>query len=194
MTSIWVAGAAITTVAIVAFLFWYRNKLGGRPVPDVLAVGRTLPAFDAADENGQTVASADLQGRPAVILFVRGNWCPFCSRQVANLTRYYQEINERNARLILITPKPLETTRRVAQFFEFDFDFWLDEELHIARQLGLLQTGGVPGEQLGEYGEDTVWPASVVVDRDGVIRYASVSKFIADRPDPKVFIRILDSM
>lgn len=194
MTITWTAIAAIAVVAFLLFAAWYRKKLGGRPVPQALRVGQPLPAFEAMDENGQPLSSGDLQGHPAVILFVRGNWCPFCSRQVANLTRYYQEINERKARLVLVTPKPLETTRRVAQFFEFDFEFWLDEDLQIARQLGLLQTGGVPGDQLQEYGEDTVWPASLVVDNGGVIRYASVSKFIADRPDPKKFIQVLDSM
>ena len=194
MTITWVASAAIVVIAFLAFVAWYRKKLGGRPLPEALRVGQTLPAINAVDENGQRLSSGDLMGRPAVVLFVRGNWCPFCSRQVANLTRYYQEINDRGARLVLITPKPLETTRRVAQFFEFDFEFWLDEDLQIARQLGLLQTGGVPGDQLQEYGEDTVWPASIVVDGNGLIRYASISKFIADRPDPKRFVQVLDSM
>ena len=31
-------------------------------------------------------------GALAVILFVRGNWCPFCNAQVKELTQYYREI------------------------------------------------------------------------------------------------------
>lgn len=181
-------------IAVVVIFAVYRKKIGGRPVPEVLRPGRPLPSFSATDEHGNGLSSESLGGHAAVILFVRGNWCPFCSRQVANLTKYYKEINERSARLILITPKPLETTRRVAEFFEFDFEFWLDDGLTIARELGLLQTGGVPRDQIKEYGEDTMWPAALVVDEKGLIRYASVSKFIADRPDPRKLVKILDSI
>ena len=185
------AGIAAIILATIGFLLWYRRKIGGRPLPAELQPGRTLPDFAAVDEHGNVLNSETLRGNAAVILFVRGNWCPFCSRQVANLTKHYKEINELGARLILVTPKPLETTRRVATFFEFDFEFWLDDVLAIAGKLGLLQSGGVPASQRQEYGEDTMWPAAVVVDGNGTIRYASVSKFIADRPDPKKFVQAL---
>ncbi len=167
-------------------LFWLKLLIfGGRPVPDVLKPGQPLPDFEAVDERGDKVGTADLRGAPAALLFVRGSWCPFCDRQVKKLTKHYREIVDLGAKLILVTPKPLETTRRVAEFFEVDFDFWLDEQLHVAKQLGLLLESGVPGDYEKEYGPDTAWPAAVIVDADGVIRYANLSKRISDRPDPQ---------
>ena len=133
--------------------------------------------------------SMELHGSPTVILFVRGNWCPFCSRQVSNLTQHYRDIVELGAKLILITPRPLETTRRVAEFFKVEFDFWLDDELAITRQLGLLQKGGVPKGYGKEYGGDTIWPTAMVVDASGIIAYTELSKHISDRPDPKTLLR-----
>jgi peroxiredoxin len=166
-------------------LFWIKLLIfGGRPVPEVLKPGKALPDFEATGEQGETVRSADLRGAPAALLFVRGSWCPFCDRQVKKLTKHYREIVDLGARLILVTPKPLETTRRVAEFFEVEFDFWLDEDLHIARQLGLLFESGVPRDFQKEYGPDTAWPAAIVVDADGIIRYTNLSKRISDRPDP----------
>lgn len=150
-----------------------------------------MPDFQARDELGNPLRSADLRGSPSVILFVRGNWCPFCSAQVKNLTKHYKDIIDRGARLILITPRPLETTRRVASFFEFDFEFWLDADLAIAKQLSLLHVAGVPKSFNKEYGRDTVWPASLVVDDAGTIRYAELSKHISDRPDPELLLREL---
>lgn len=188
------AGIAVAMAAAIVFFVWYRKKIGGRPVPAALRPGQVLPNFTAVDEHGNRLESETLRGSAAVILFVRGNWCPFCSRQVANLTKHYKTINDRGARLILVTPKPLETTRRVAEFFEFDFEFWLDDDLAIASSLGLVQTDGVPADQQQEYGEDTIWPAALVVDKGGVIRYASVSKFIVDRPDPQKFVHLLDTI
>jgi len=125
------------------------------------------------------------------MLFVRGNWCPFCSSQVENLTVHYKDIIDLGARLILITPKPLETTRRVAEFFEVEFDFWLDKDLAVTKQLGLLQEYGVPNDHRKEYGDDTIWPTALVIDANGIIRFTELSKNIADRPDPKTLLREL---
>ena len=129
-----------------------------------------------------------------MLLFVRGSWCPFCSAQVETLTRYYKNIVDLGARLILVTPKPLETTKRVASFFEVEFDFWLDESLEIASQLGLILEAGVPDEQRKEYGEDTLWPTSLVVDANGVIRFSELSKFVVDRPNPEKLLNVVRNL
>ena len=189
-----VGGIAVAITIVVLIVFLLRRKMGGRSVPPGLKPGQPLPPFQAVHEDGKKVNSEDLRGKPTVILFVRGNWCPFCSRQVANLTKHYKDINELGARLILITPKPLQTTRRVARFFEVDFEFWLDEDHAIANQLGLLMLHGVPADAEGEYGEDTFWPASIVVDGDGVIQHTWLSKFIMDRPDPAKLFQAVNSL
>jgi peroxiredoxin len=181
----------IVVVVVLAIFFFLKFKKAGRPVPAILRQGQPLPDFHATDENGNPVRSTELHGTAAVILFVRGNWCPFCSSQVENLTVHYKDIIDLGARLILITPKPLETTRRVAEFFEVEFDFWLDEDLAVTRQLGLLLESGVPAKNRKEYGNDTIWPTALVVDASGIIRYTELSKFIADRPNPKSLLREL---
>lgn len=178
----------IALVALAGVAIWIRKK-GLRRTPDVLLPGSRLPDFAATDERGQARRSSELHGAPAVILFVRGNWCPFCSAQVRNLTAVYKEIVGLGARLILLTPRPLETTRRVASFFDVDFEFWLDDKLAVTRQLGLLQESGVPKSYGREYGRDTVWPTALVIDASGVIRFTELSKHISDRPDPEVLLR-----
>lgn len=187
-------GIAAAIAVIITGALIMRRKMGGRSVPPGLQPGQPLPAFNAVDEDGKELQSNDLRGRPAVILFVRGSWCPFCSRQVANLTKHYKDINELGARLILITPSPLQTTRRVAKFFEVEFEFWLDKELAIANELGLVLSNGVPADYRKEYGKDTYWPASIVVDRDGIICHTWLSKFIMDRPDPEKLLDAVKSL
>lgn len=179
---------ALVLLAVVGAVAWIRTR-GLRSTPPQLKPGEPLPDFRAIDEQGDPVRSIELHGAPAVLLFVRGNWCPFCSRQVSNLTQHYRDIVDLGARLILVTPKPLETTRRVAEFFKVEFDFWLDNELTVTRQLGLLHEGGVPKSYDKEYGRDTVWPTALVVDAAGIIRYTDLSKHISDRPDPRVLLR-----
>lgn len=188
-TLIWIAAVLVAALAVVAV--WSRHNRGEHPFPDILRPGKPLPEFRALDEQGNPLRSSQLIGAPAVILYVRGGWCPFCNEQVENLTAYYKDIVDLGARLILVTPKPLETTRRVARFFEVEFDFWLDESLDAAEKLGLLHTSAVPQEFRREYGKDTVWPTALVVDRAGIIRFARLSKHVSDRPDPEALLNVL---
>lgn len=191
-TYIWIV---IAIILLLAGVWWQlRNTSRGRPAPEALLTGQPLPEFAAVDEKGEPVSSTQLIGAPAVLLFVRGTWCPFCSRQVENLTKYYKEIAASGARLILLTPQPLETTRRVADFFEVEFEFWLDETLHVTRQLGLLLPAGVPDDYRKEYGEDTIWPASLVIDAAGIIRYSGISKFVVDRPNPEKLLSVVKNL
>jgi peroxiredoxin len=179
-------------VLILVGLVWFalQTKSGGRST-SALQVGQPLPDFHAVDEQGDPVRSTELVGTATVMLFVRGNWCPFCSSQVENLTSHYKNIVDLGGRLIFVTPLPLETTRRVAEFFEVEFDFWLDESLAIARQLGLFHEVAVPVDHRKEYGADTVWPTALVIDRAGIIRFTELSDHISDRPDPQVLLREL---
>lgn len=181
-------------VAVIAATWFLYRRNSGRPVPAALRRGQRLPDFSAVNEQGNPLRSADLRGSAAVLLFVRGTWCPFCTSQVENLTRYYKDIVDTGARLVLVTPKPLETTRRVANFFKVEFEFWLDESLTVARQLDLVHTQGVPGDYHNEYGAHTVWPTAIVVNAAGTIVYVSLSKTLADRPDPKDLLQTLRTL
>ncbi len=175
----------IGLVAAAIIAVWLFRTRSRPAVPAPLQPGRPLPDFSAVTEHGDTVRSSDLTGSAAVLLFVRGGWCPFCSSQVEQLTAHYKSIVDLGAKLILVTPKPLATTRRVAEFFKVDFDFWLDESLVVARTLGLLLQDGVPDDYHGEYGKDTVWPAAIIVDSDGIIRFSVLSRKLDERPDPE---------
>ncbi len=189
-TIFWSVGIFLVVV-VAGVLYALRDKARGRPVPDELKPGQPLHDFQAVDEDGNRVSSAELAGAPAILLFVRGSWCPFCSKQVANLTKVYKEITDSGAKLILVTPKPLGMTRRVAEMFGVDFQFWLDDSLEIAKQLGLVVKAGVPDDYRKEYGEDTLWPTSLVIDANGVIKFTELSRFIADRPNPEKLLKVV---
>lgn len=188
----WVIGAAV--LLIIAGVWMFLRKMHGPRIPEALRAGQPLPDFAAVDEQGNAVRSTQLLGSPAIILFVRGNWCPFCTRQVEKLAGHYKDIVDLGAKLIFVTPKPLETTRRVGDFFDVEFTFWMDDQLNAVKQLGLLMPAKVPGDHRQEYGADTLWPTALVVDAAGIIRFARLSRMIVDRPDPKLLLSELRKM
>ena len=182
----WIIGAAVMLLIVGVSIF--LKQMRGPKIPDALRPGQPLPDFTAIDEQGNTVRSAQLIGSPAIMLFVRGNWCPFCTRQVEKLAGHYKDIVDLGARLIFVTPKPLETTRRVADFFDVEFEFWMDDQLNAVKQLGLLMPAKVPGDHRQEYGADTLWPTALVIDAAGIIRFSKLSRMVVDRPDPKLLL------
>ena len=190
----YLTGLFLTILVVAGFQWFATRNHTSRNVPPALRPGQAFPEIDLLDEQGAPVNSSSLLGTPFVVLFVRGTWCPFCTAQVEQLTQHYKDITDLGAKLIFVTPKPLETTRRVAEFFKVDFSFWLDPELRVARQLELEQTDSVPGDFQGEYGKNTVWPAAFVIDSGGIVRYAQRSADVTHRPDPKEFLRVLRSL
>ncbi len=177
-TIVWVVAILVIIIGIVL----WRRPVRGRATPDAMKPGQVFGPFNAVDEQGNPVTQDRLKGKPTIVLFVRGNWCPFCNAQVADMTSHYKEIVDLGGRLVILTPKPLETTRRVAEMYGVDFEFWLDEGLAVTRQFGLLIEDGVPSKDRESFGDDAVWPAAVVVDADGVIRFSELSRAIVDRP------------
>jgi peroxiredoxin len=186
-------GATVLVLLLLGVLLVARlMRRPGARASSRLVRGQRIPDFRVYTEDGESVGPSELHGLPAVIIFLRGNWCPFCSSQVEELARHYREISELGARLIFVVPKPQETTRRVADHFGVDFTFWLDPDLSAARRLHILDERGVPEEHREVYGSDTLRPVSVVVDREGIIRYAYQSEDIRERPDPENFIKVLE--
>jgi peroxiredoxin len=178
--------AAVVAGGFIAFDLWYSRL--GRTVNERIRPGETLPEVTAQDLSGNTVSTRDLAGSPALLMFFRGNWCPFCDAQVRQLAGQYRELNQRGVRLVFVSPQPADLTRRVAQSLDVAVDFWVDADCNAARGLGLLQENGVPVGLRGRYGRDTVLPTAILLDADGRVIYTDETDNYRIRPRPEVFL------
>ncbi len=176
----------LVLVASAGGIYWaMKNR---KRLPAALADGRSLPDIELLDDRGEPVSVASLRGKPAVIILLRGSWCPFCNSQVKDLTRHYREVSELGAALIFVTPKPLDTTRRVAEIFDVNFTFWVDPELAFGEALGLRAAEAVPRQFRDKFGPDALHPTSIVIDPEGIIRFASSEQDVRARPDPELLV------
>jgi len=193
MSAVLPAAAATAGVAgFFLYVHWY--SIFGRHLSDRLAVGRTMSDFHALDMEGQPVRPSDLHGRPALFMFYRGNWCPFCMAQVKEITGRYRELADLGVELVLISPQPTELTHRVAEMYGVPCRFWVDNDLSAARELGIIHDDGIPpGGLRTRYGPDTVLPTVVIVDEAGRILFTDQTDNYRVRPDPDSFLRVLQS-
>lgn len=82
-----------------------------RPVTEAkgLKVGSKVENFIAKDVKGNTFVLKDaLEKGPVVVVFIRGQWCPFCNRHLAHLQDSLNLIHEKGASVVVISPEKQE--------------------------------------------------------------------------------------
>ena len=171
--------------------FWYSRF--GRKSNQTLVPGNQLPSFLLEDVQGNKFDSRSLIGKPALMLFYRGNWCPLCMAQIKEIAAQYRELDSRGVQIILISPQSHKNSIKLAQQFDVPFKFLIDTDSRAAKQLGIFHKNGVPlGMEMLGYDSDTVLPTVLITDKDGKIIFADLTDNYRVRPEPETFIRVLD--
>ena len=85
-------------------------------------------------------------------------------------------------------PDPNERSQQLADGLGLAYRFLADPDLAVARRYGLVHAGG------GAEGQDVTRPATIVLDRDGVVRWFSVSRNFQVRPDPDDVLRAVRAL
>ncbi len=187
MTHVW---AALAVSGWLVYLRWYsvfrqRSAAGLEP-------GNTLPDFPLRNLDGETVNSSLFRGRAHVLVFYRGNWCPFCTAQIAELASRYRELEDAGATAVLISPQPAKEHRKLARRHAVPLQLLQDPDSAAARRLGILDAWGVPlGMQLLGYASDTVLPTVIISDAQGRILYSDLTDNYRIRPEPGAFLDVL---
>jgi peroxiredoxin len=169
-----------------------------------LPVGAKIPWFELQDHNGKLVSSDDLLSRGRlVICFIRGRWCPFCVGQMEAMNLVLPQIEQAGATLIAISPQTVKQSFFMHDQHKLRFPLFSDAGNKVARPFGL--TYRVPEAQEAVYrrafvnlpftnGDDS-WelpiPATYIVDRDGVVSYASANEDYTERPEPMEIVSFL---
>jgi peroxiredoxin len=173
---------------------------------NILPVGAKIPDFQLQDHDGKNLSSADLLAKGnLVICFIRGRWCPFCVAQMEAMNLILPEVTQAGATLVAISPQTVQQTFFMRDQHKLRFPLLSDAGNKVARQFGL--TYRVPEEQEAIYRKafvnlpfvngDASWelpiPATIVIDRDGTVLYASANEDYTDRPEPTDVVRLVFS-
>ena len=161
------------------------------------ADGDMLPPYLLPDENGRLVSSAEAVAKgPLVVTFNRGNWCPFCWLELSALENHYAAIVANGGSVVSITPEVATFSRRLKKRLGLSFPVLTDMDNGYALELGLAiaLTDDVravydrAGIDLGTFLRSAVWflpiPATLVIDRKGIIRHAFVNEDFRLRFEP----------
>lgn len=112
---------------LTAFLFVFT--LSAQEKPEGLFINSKAPDFRAVDQNGNSIRLKDMVKNGNVVLFFyRGNWCPYCSRQLKQLQDSLELFVEKGVQVVAITPEKPEGISKTIEKSNATFPIIHDEE------------------------------------------------------------------
>lgn len=121
-------------------------------LPDSDGIARRLSEFTALG--------------PAVVVYARGAWCPFCLRQLSDYADRYSEFKRSGVEVVALSPESQRKSRRLRQGLKLPFAVLSDAKFEAAKGLGL------PMDQ--HWGGPT--PATIMVDRQRRVRLSTLNQ------------------
>lgn len=98
-----------------------------------LQVGDVVKNFEAVDLHDNIFELNEaLRKGPVVVIFYRGQWCPFCNKHLSQLQDSLQMIYNKGASVIAISPEKSEFLKRTAEKTHASFSLLYDEGYKIA--------------------------------------------------------------
>jgi len=78
-----------------------------------------------------------LKDSVVVLIFYRGQWCPYCNKQLRKLEDSLQLIKNKGARLIAITPEMPESISKTIEKTKASYHLIYDKDMKIMKAYGV---------------------------------------------------------
>lgn len=103
----------------------------------ILTTGDKAPAFQAKDQNGNTVNLADYAGKTVILYFYPRDLTPGCTTQACALRDEYPAIQAKNAVVLGVSPDDEASHRKFISTHELPFTLLADPEHKLAETYGV---------------------------------------------------------
>jgi peroxiredoxin len=153
--------------------------------PEGLFINSKAADFKGKDQNGDEVSMKDLRKKGSVVvIFYRGNWCPYCNKELKRFQDSIQYITDKGARVVAITPEMSDGISKTVEKTGVTFPIVYDKDMKIAKAYGVLfEVDEKTKARYKSFGNDLLVingqkdkaylpvPAVYIVNRDGSVVY-----------------------
>jgi peroxiredoxin len=186
-----------------------QAALAKRGVPEgAIAVGDTLAPFALSDATGQTRTLDELTADgPAVIVFYRGGWCPYCNVTLRTYERdLLPGLGARSARLVAISPETPDASLSTQERAELTYTVLSDPGAALATTLGITfepSAEGLAAQRIlgvdirttrADGGTVLPMPTVLIVDRDQIARFVDIHPDYTGRTEVAGILDALDAL
>jgi peroxiredoxin len=174
-------------------------------VTSTVALGDSFPDGDLMDAHGTPTSIAAVRaGRPAVVVFYRGAWCPYCN---IALRTYREELTDpltrRGMVLVAVSPQTPDGSLTMAEKHDLEFPVLSDAGNQLARALGIMTEPSEAareaqlshGLDLAEANADGTiglpMPTVAIIDSDGLLVWIDIHPDYSTRTEPQQVLSAL---
>ena len=179
-------------------LFFTVYALAAQEAPEGLFIASKAPDFKARDQHGKEIRLKDLLKKgKVVVVFYRGQWCPYCNKELSRLQDSLQFIIDKGATLIAISPEKPEMVAKTVEKTKATYSILYDKELKIMKAYDVefevpentvsrYRTAGLDIEtNNGTNGKYLPVPAVYVIDKESTVIYRFFEPDYKKRPSVK---------
>lgn len=176
-------------------LLFFSSPVMAQEAPEGLFISSRAPDFKAKDQNGNEIRLKDLLKKGKVVLvFYRGQWCPFCNRELSRLQDSLALIREKGATLLAVSPEKPENIAITVEKTKAEFSVLYDEGLKIMKAYDVeyevpentvtrYRNTGIDLEKLnGSNGKYLPVPAVYIIDKESTVVYRFFEPDYKKRP------------
>jgi peroxiredoxin len=177
------------------FIALFSDHTIAQGAPEGLFIESKAPDFKAKDQHGNEIHLKDLLKKGRVVLvFYRGEWCPFCNRELSHLEDSLSLITAKGATLIAVTPELPENVSKTIEKTKAEYPIISDEGLKIMKAYDVAfevpentitryRNAGIDLEKNnGKNGKFLPVPAIFIIDKEQTIIYRFFDADYKKRP------------
>jgi peroxiredoxin len=167
-----------------------------------IEVGSNVPSTTVHTTQGESVQLDDLtQGQPSVIVFYRGGWCPYCTRQLAALGEIEAKLKEGGYQILAISADDAAHAAETEQDSNLGYQILADPKMEAAQAFGLAyQVDQATIDKLSSHKIDIEVasgqthhllpvPAVFITDANGTITYRYFDPNYRERLKPEDLLK-----
>jgi peroxiredoxin Q/BCP len=135
----------------------------------VLKVGDTAPDFALPNAlTGETVRLADFLGKPLLLYFARGTWCPTCRRWMGEIQKNMPELENRGAATTTIMAQNPTRMKGYLENQRYPFPVLADADRKVVKEYGVYVRVNFESINIAR-------PANFVLDTAQTVRFIHIA-------------------
>ncbi len=180
-------------ITLVAATFTFFSHAQTKPAG--LQVNDKAPEFTAKDQNGKVISLKDkLKDGKVVLIFYRGQWCPYCNKELTHMEDSLSLITSKGATVIAITPEQPANVEKTIGKTKATYSILTDDNLKIMKDYDVAyavdpaviekyKSYGIDFSSAnGNNGANLPVPAVYIIDKKGNITYRYFDADYTKRP------------
>ncbi|RYY23414.1 MAG: peroxiredoxin family protein [Chitinophagaceae bacterium] len=167
-----------------------------------LLIGEKIPVVSLPDAAGNNYdLNKAVSEKPTILIFYRGGWCPFCSRQLAGLQDITPQLQKSGYQLIAISTDEPAGLSQSTNKEKLSYTLLSDADLNVSKKFGLAfkapkNYNDLLAKSGGGKNVDLLLPVPsiFILDRKGVIQFEYINPDFKQRISAELLLAVAQTL